>query len=356
MGQLSLFEADEIPRQVQAYPRFRYMGSKYRLLPWVFEVLSTLRFDTVLDAFAGSGCVSYLLKCMGKSVTTNDFLGFSHELCLAMVANDGHRLSPAQVESLVRPRPDGKDFIRRTFEGIFFAPADLALLDTVWANLDDLPDRSLRAVALAALVRACLKRQPRGVFTVAGDPERYKDGRRDLRLSLEEHFREGVDVVNGAVFDGAGTHRAIQGDVFALAATDFDLVYLDPPYVPRADDNCYVKRYHFLEGLVSYWQAEGTEIDANSKVRKIPKRFTPFSYRRSAAEAFETLFDRFRRSTLVLSYSSNGWPDLAELEAMLARHKGEVTVHARPHRYHFGTHRGVSSARAKVQEYLIVAT
>ena len=37
-------------------------------------------------------------------------------------------------------------------------------------------------------------------------------------------------------------------------ALDVDLVYLDPPYVPRADDNCYIKRYHFLEGLSTYWQ------------------------------------------------------------------------------------------------------
>jgi esterase/lipase superfamily enzyme len=47
---------------------------------------------------------------------------------------------------------------------------------------------------------------------------------------------------------------------------------MDPPYVPLADDNCYIKRYHFLEGLACYW--EGKELMMSSKVRKIVKPFT----------------------------------------------------------------------------------
>ena len=58
------------------------------------------------------------------------------------------------------------------------------------------------------------------------------------------------------------------------------------------------------------------------------------------------MFARFAASTIVLSYSSNGYPDLDQLEALLRRHKGSVQVFERPHRYHFGTHGG-GRARAK---------
>jgi adenine-specific DNA-methyltransferase len=129
-----------------------------------------------------------------------------------------------------------------------------------------------------------------------------------------------------------------------------DLVYLDPPYVPRSDDNCYVKRYHFLEGLSCYWR--GLEIMKDTKVKKIPKRFTPFSYRRTAIEAFDRLFRLYQRCTIVLSYSSNGFPDRDELEELLHRHKPSVTIFEKPHRYHFGTHDSVQ--RAEVHEYLFV--
>jgi len=135
-----------------------------------------------------------------------------------------------------------------------------------------------------------------------------------------------------------------------VADASVDLVYLDPPYVPRSDDNCYVKRYHFLEGLSCYWK--GLRIMENTKVKKIEKPYTPFSYRKTAIDAFDRLFEIYRDSTIVLSYSSNGFPDRDVLESLLRRYKTAITIHEKPHRYHFGTHNKVE--RAEVQEYLIV--
>jgi DNA adenine methylase/adenine-specific DNA-methyltransferase len=336
--------------RIHAYPRLRFMGSKYRLLPWLREILSGLVFDTALDAFSGSGCVSYLLKTMGKRVTSNDFLRFPATIARATIENSRIVLDRETVARLCAPASRHDHFIENTFRGIFFAPADLRFLDRIWANLRRERDPYARSLVLAALIRACVKRQPRGVFTVAGDPDRYKDGRRDVRLSIEQHFLEQVEVYNACVFDNGRRNVALNHDVFAVDPGGLDLVYLDPPYVPRADDNCYVKRYHFLEGLACYW--EGLEVLRDTKVRKIAKPFTPFSYRRTAAAAFDGLFERFRRSTLVLSYSSNGFPDLGVLVAAMKRHKAKVEVHEREHRYHFGTHDRVR--RSEAREYLVV--
>jgi DNA adenine methylase/adenine-specific DNA-methyltransferase len=251
---------------------------------------------------------------------------------------------------LLAPAPNAPDFIARTFAGIFYTPDDLCFLDRVCANIGTLENPSQAALARAALIRACLKKQPRGVFTVSGDLSRYDDGRRDLKLSIEQHFVEQVDAFNRVVFDNGRHNTAARADVFALTPKNIDLVYLDPPYVPRSDDNCYVKRYHFLEGLSCYWQ--GLRIMENTKVRKIEKRHTPFGSRRTAASAFDRLFGLFRNSTIVLSYGSNGYPDLDELKTLMRRHKRDVVVHERAHRYHFGTHNKVG--RAEVREYLIV--
>lgn len=335
-----------------AYPQLRFMGSKYRLLPWIRNVLADLEFETALDAFSGSGCVSYLLKTMGKSVRSNDFLRFAADLTHATVENSNEVLSDEDVALLLSPAPTRSRFVETTFRGIFFSDADNAFLDQVWASLPLLSDAK-RSLALSALYRACLKRQPRGVFTVSGIG-RYDDGRRDLRLSLAEHFLESVPIFNGLVFDNGRTNCSSCSDVFELDAADADLVYLDPPYVPRADDNCYIKRYHFVEGLASYWR--GVEFHPKSKVKKLRKRYTPFSYRREAEEAFDRLFGLFRNSSIVLSYSSNGFPDLPRLVELLRRYKDVVSVHEEGHRYHFGTHRAVAAERALVTEYLVVAT
>ena len=332
------------------FPRMRYMGSKYRLLGWIHEATAEIEFDSVLDAFSGSAVVSYLFKAAGKRVVTNDSLNLGQVLAQALVANRGVELSEAEVGRMRAPLAGGPTFIRDTFSGIFFTEADLAFLDRVWGHLGACRNPDKRAIALSAMIRACAKRQPRGVFTVAGDPERYKDARRDLKLSLEEHFVEGVGIFDAAVFDNGRDNRALRGDVFEVDPVGHDLVYLDPPYVPRSDDNCYVKRYHFLEGLSCYWK--GLEILEDTRVKKIRKPFTPFGYRRTAVDAFARLFERFEKSVLVLSYSSNGFPDLEELVRLMKRVKRRVSVLERPHRYHFGTH--AAARRNQVTEYLIV--
>lgn len=342
--------APTLPRRVRDYPQLRFMGSKHRLLPWLHEILGQVEFDTVLDAFSGSGCVAYLFKSMGKEVTTNDFLNFASLLSKALVENSEETLRPQDVERLLTQPPGHESFIEDTFRGIFFTPEDLRFLDQVWANLRRSRNPARKALALSALVRSCVKRQPRGVFTVAGDPERYKDGRRDLRLSLREHFIEQVEVFNRSVFDNGRQNRALRGDVFEVEPAGFDLVYMDPPYVPRADDNCYIKRYHFLEGLSLYWQ--GVTLLEDTRVKKIKKPYTPFSYRKDSLTAFDRLFSRFRKSILALSYSSNGYPDLEVLARLMRKYKGSVTVFEKEHRYHFGTHSAVN--RSVVQEYLIL--
>jgi adenine-specific DNA-methyltransferase len=337
-----------LPERAGDYPELRYMGSKRRLLPWIHQHLRSLDFETVADPFVGSGCVSYMLKCMGKRVIASDFLNFPTTLAAATIANNHHHLDGPVIKQLLAARKGGPTFIERTFSGVFYDLADLRFLDRVAHNIEKIAQPQHQALARAALIRSCLKKQPRGVFTFTGN--RYDDGRRDLRLSIEEHFLEQIEVFNRVVFDNGRRHTVKRADVFALRPRNVDLVYLDPPYVPRADDNCYIKRYHFLEGLSCYWR--GLEIMKETKVKKIQKRFTPFSYRRTAIDAFDRLFRVFRQSMIVLSYSSNGYPDLEELKTILGRYKQRVDVFEQPHRYHFGTHDKVE--RAQVTEYLLL--
>jgi adenine-specific DNA-methyltransferase len=340
----------DVSARALAYPELRYMGSKKRLLPWIGQVMDGLDFESALDPFSGTGSVGYLMKTMDRRVVASDFLNFSSMIARATIENNVHQLDGRHIKKLLSPAKPAHDFIQRTFGGVFYKAEDLKFLDRVSGTIRQLDHPHHQALAYAALFRACLKRQPRGVFTVSGDLSRYDDGRRDLKLSVEEHFIEQIEVFNQAVFSNGRRNKALRSDVFDLPKQRVDLVYLDPPYVPRSDDNCYIKRYHFLEGLASYWH--GLPVNTTTKVKKIDKRFTPFSYRRTAIDAFDQLFSRFAKSTIVLSYSSNGFPDLEHLETLLRRYKKSVRVFEKSHRYHFGTHEGVE--RSSVTEYLIV--
>jgi DNA adenine methylase/adenine-specific DNA-methyltransferase len=331
-----------------AFPRLRYMGSKHRLIPHLATAFTELGGGTALDAFSGSGVVSYLLKTMGYQVTANDFLTFPSVIARATVANQRVTLTAADIEQICGPAADDRDFIQRTFRGLYFTETDLRFLDSAWSHIDRLGGHR-QALAISALVLAAARRQPRGVFTFTGP--RYDDGRRDLRLSLREHFRERAADYNRVVFDSGRPCTALSSDVFDLPWQPYDMVYLDPPYAPPRDDNCYIKRYHFLEGLAVYWR--GQEILEHTRTKKLPKRYTPFSSKQTVTGALRRTFGQFRDTTIVLSYSSNAVPGAGAIEALLREVKDQVEVRPIEHRYSFGTH--LSARRRTASEYLFIA-
>jgi DNA adenine methylase/adenine-specific DNA-methyltransferase len=330
---------------LSAYPRIRFMGSKHRLAPRLAELFATLPPGPAVDAFSGSGVVAYTLKAGGRQVLANDHLTFTATLAEALVANAGERLD---AELICAPNRDGRDFIQRTFRGLYFPDADHAFLDAAWSHVDELSGEQ-RALAISALCLAAAWKQPRGVFTVT--TPRYDDGRRQLRTPLVELFREAVERCNAAVIPGEAT--ATCGDVFDIDPSGASIAYLDPPYAPPRDDTCYVKRYHFLEGLATYWR--GQEIMWETRTRKLRKRHTPFGSKRTVRSALDRLFDHFSApAALVVSYGSNADLDAGELEALLTRHRRAVHRIEIPHRYAFGTHR--AAGRRVATEYVFVAS
>lgn len=162
------------------FPRLRYMGSKYRLVPHLAELFGELGGRTALDAFSGSGVVSYTLKSMGYAVTSSDFLTFPSVIAGAAVANQSVTLSDDDVARITGPAADDRDFIQSKFDGLYFTPDDRAFLDSAWSHID-LLEGAKQHLALAALVLAAARKQPRGVFTFTD--LRYDDGRRSLALS-----------------------------------------------------------------------------------------------------------------------------------------------------------------------------
>ena len=96
------------------------------------------------------------------------------------------------------------------------------------------------------------------------------------------------------------------------------LAYLDPPYAPPRDDTCYVKRYHFLEGLATYWR--GQEIMWETRTRKLRKRHTPFALQAHRPRRARPPVRALRAAeALVVSYGSNADLGADELRSAAAR-------------------------------------
>ncbi|HZO73147.1 MAG TPA: DNA adenine methylase [Ktedonobacteraceae bacterium] len=344
----------QVNTQLACFPSSRYMGSKHAILRFIYDVVQELDFQTALDACSGSGAVSYLFKSMGKAVTSNDFLRFCYHTAQATIANNAERLSDEEVERLLSPHPAPRDFIARTFQDLYFTATENQLLDHLVSHILEIENPYRQSIAFAAAVRACLRRRPRGIFTYTG--VRYNDGRPDLKIPLQEHFRLAVNVMNRAVFDNGQANSVLNCDLFEIPQQPrFDLVYLDPPYVSPHSDNDYTRRYHFIEGLARYWQGlEILEHTTTKKFRRIPSLFDS---KKTIYQAFHQFFERYSDATIVVSYSSNGIPAKEELLEILARYKSKVTVYECDHRYSLGNHHHkIHDNQNEVKEFLFVGT
>lgn len=333
--------------QVKKFPATRYMGSKSKLIEYIWKATEHLEFDSVLDLFSGSGVVSYMYKAHGKRVISNDYMSMSATMTKALIENNGTLLSVQEAEELTIEKGVIDTFVQDTFRGIYFTDEDNRFIDIVRTNIKTIQDEYKKAIALEALIRACVKKRPRGIFTYVG--ERYNDGRKDLTKTFKEQFMEAVENINLAVFSNGKRNKSYNLDSMGLKASA-DLVYIDPPYYTPKSDNEYVRRYHFVEGLARDWN--GVEIQQETKTKKFKSYPTPFSTRDGATKAFDEIFKKYRKSILVVSYSSNSYPDMDEIMSLLKKYKDNVSVIPIDYRYSFGTRE--NTGRNSVKEYIFV--
>jgi len=347
---LQLFIRDiELPNQMNRFPSTRFMGSKQSLLNDIWKIASRFDFHSMIDLFSGSGVVGYMMKTQGKQVITNDYMAFSACLSRALIQNSHEILSQNDIEFITTECPTD-DFVSKTFQGLYFSDEDNHFIDIIRMNINKLCNPVKKDLATTALIRACLKKRPRGIFTYTGF--RYDDGRKDLRMTLQEQFHVAVQQINSAVFDNGQENHSFHVDALNLKKTA-DLIYIDPPYYSPLSDNEYIRRYHFLEGLALDWR--GVEIQEHTVTKKFKSYPTPFSTASMAYDAFEKLFKQYKNSILLVSYSSNSLPTQDQMIELLSKYKDKVEVIEIDHRYSFGNQgHKVSSNKNKVQEYIFI--
>jgi len=342
-----------LPEQVKLYPPTRFMGSKSKLLSHIMAAASNFEFNSVLDLFSGSGVVGYMFKCLGKQVVSNDYMAMCATYSKAMIENSTVQLPLDEAQELLIEREETDHFVEQRFAGLYYPDEDNHLIDVLRTNIWKMEDEYKRAIAMTALMRACTKKRPRGLFTYVGMGDKYNDGRRDLQISMSQQFLEAVEAVNAAVFSNGQKNISYWGDAMEVPSEAPDLVYMDPPYYSTRSDNEYVRRYHFIEGLARDWK--GVDFQEHTLTKKFKSYPTPFSSRTGATEAFDSLFKKYKDSILIVSYSSNSLPSKEEMIELLSKYKTRVEVVPVDYTYFFGNQKDGNTNKSRVQEYLFVA-
>ncbi len=339
-----------ITNDFKQFPTTRYQGSKRKILGWLHESLSELNFSTVLDAFGGTGSVSYMFKMMGKEVTFNDELAFNSIVGRALIENSHYKLSEDEIRLISNPEnvQHTNSFIENNFSNIYFTDEENRWIDKFLCNLENLTSNSSnekefkKYLALFSLFQASLTKRPYNLFHRKNLYMRLNDVERNFgnKITWERPFNEQVKKfaieANNAIFDNNKTCKVLNESAFDLENEDYDMVYLDPPYVDINGDHDtidYLYCYHFLEGISDYdnWS---DQIDFKTKNLRFKKDLhSTYFKRRNVEQSFEQLFEQFQNSIIVVSYKQNGVPSIEKIESILRKFKTRVTTVSKHYKY-----------------------
>lgn len=307
------------------------------------SILNNLRYDTVLDAFSGSGVVSYYFKAGGKKVTSNDLLKSSYITAKALIENNSRVISSHLLaEILDLPNYDYHDHvIENNYGGFYYTDEENIWLDAVISNIRSVSDEYAQAILYWALFQSCIIKRPynlfhrKNLYMRLDDVPRSFGNKTTWDRPFSTHFKHFVDDANRAIIDNGRENKALNYDVSDIPDENFDLVYIDPPYMKQKKNmsgNDYQNYYHFLEGILDYnnWSNYiQHKLKHNPYTRDKSRWISP----KLIEQEFENLIKRFQDSTLVISYNMEGFPSPSRLEEILSSHSKEVRTYTNDIKY-----------------------
>ncbi len=345
---------------VNLIPTTRYQGSKRRLIPWLHDNFSSLIFDSALDLFGGTSAVSYLLKKMGKKVTYNDILSFNYWIGVALIKNNKVVLDMDDLNNLKKEYNycDYENFIEKNYKEYYFNDAENIFLDKMICNINHLfeegneEDIFKKSIAYYALFQSCLIKRPfnlfhrKNLYLRNNDVNRNFGNKKTWDVPFNKYFDRFVMEANSHIFDNGRDNESKNKNAIDFSVgqdLDYDLVYIDPPYVPIKNPNqvCnYSDSYHFLEGIVNYYSWKDN-LCCDKKHKPYLKNNYDWSYECGNIKKFEKIFEIFQDSIYVVSYKEPGLPSIESLvDLILQFKKAEPQIVKIPHTYALNKNNG----------------
>jgi len=306
-----------------------YIGSKQKLVDWIW-LHTPDGVTSMLDAFSGSAVVGYMYKTKGLRVIANDRLRYCHHIARAIIENNSVTLTDDEIEALFKSNPKAGDFVQETFRGKFFQSGVHAIIDNIRFNIDQLKGYK-KDIALFALGKTCISAA--GSYGHFGSASRGSGNRRaDTPKEFTERLRENIVRINGLVFDNEKDNQALRKDILdVFIDLKVDLAYFDPPYATEFSTTNYESAYHFIEGLMTYWQ--GLEIDEKSQVRKYRNDHQTVTQANSE-EFFDGFLDKAKGiKHWIISYRDHAYPNEAKMKKLIERHGKSSRMFSRDHSY-----------------------
>lgn len=268
----------------------RYLGNKYKLLPFITNVvnLNCTEIKSVADIFSGTGVVASAF--LDKRVITNDIL-YSNYICnLAWFSSE--TFSKQKIINYIinynSLNIDEENYMTENFADTYFSKDDCSRIGYIRQNIEDefiageLNERE-RAILVTSLLYAMDK-----IANTCGHYDAYRKG-----VEFDKHLELAVPTPK----QHKRKNQCFNEDANELVKhIKADLVYIDPPYNSRQ----YCDTYHLIENIARW------EKPVVSGVARKPDRSAIKSdyCTKKASVAFEELIGNINAHYILLSYNN----------------------------------------------------
>ena len=276
--------------QVTKINNRRYLGNKYRLLPFINDVIAKEcgNFNTFADIFAGTGAVSS--SYTDKILYTNDIL-YSNYLChLTWFSDEAFDISKIEkyIEYFNSELPYEDNYMTENFSDTYFSRKNCSKIGFVRENIEnEFKSGKINTRERAMLITSLLY----GIDKIAntcGHYDAYRKG-----VDFPESFTMCVPEPNTNLKHNHCYNEDTNELVKIISA---DVVYIDPPYNSRQ----YCDAYHLIENIARW---EKPEVFGEAK--KMDRTALKSRYcTRSAPSAFKDLIDNLNAKYIVVSYNN----------------------------------------------------
>lgn len=323
---------DERPKYIT-----NYIGSKQKLVDWIWKHTPE-GVSSVLDAFSGSAVVAYMYKTKGLKVIANDRLHYCYHAARAIIENDSVRISQEELDALLADNSKAGTFIRDNFKGLFFADGVHKVIDNIRANIDALSGYK-KDIVLFALGKTCMS--GKGGFGHFSSSTDYGK-RQDTADEFKQRFSDNVARINALIFDSGKECKAYRKDINDIVPeAKVGLAYFDPPYATEFSTTNYEKAYHFIEGLMTYW--DGLTLVGDSKTKHYETDHKTVT-KANAGEFFSTFLANARHiPNWLISYRDHAYPNEGEMKDIISANGMESRMKSQQHHYRISARHGDSS-------------
>ena len=347
LAQAAELVTEELPEDERPKYITNYIGSKQKLIDWIWKHTPE-GVDSVLDAFSGSGVVAYMYKTKGLRVLANDRLRYSYHAARAIVENSSVRISEDELAALLADNPKAGTFVRDNFKGIFFASGVHGVIDQIRASADKLEGYK-KDIALFALGKTCMSGKGGfGHFSSSTDYGKRQDTPEEFR----QRFADNIARINALIFDNGKECKASNKDINeVLSEAKVDLAYFDPPYATEFSTTNYEKSYHFVEGLMTYW--DGLTLVEDSKTHHYETDHKTVT-KANAQEFFSTFLTNAKHiPNWLISYRDHAYPNEGEMKQIISASGMSSRMQSHQHRYHISSKHSENSV---AMEHLFVCS